>query len=112
MNNLDAITPVEELNVSNGEWDLGPDTLMPAESFYSSRLDVPVILKSKDVDKTKYPIYSIYTVFKQTVTQRPDFPALAQKINNEWFYYSYDSYWKLCHKAAKSFIKVLILFKI
>ena len=51
MNNLDAIVPVEELNDSNGEWNLGPDTLMPSESFYSTKLDVPVMLKSKDIDK-------------------------------------------------------------
>lgn len=109
MNNLDEITPVDDLpDETNGEWNQGPDNLMPADSYFSKKLDQPVLLRSKDIDKAKYPIISIYTAFKQTVDKNPSFPALAHKIDNQWVYFTYEEYWKMCIKAAKSFIKVLI----
>ena len=102
MSGIDEITRVDSL----ADWNSGPDTLQPSDSYFSCKLDQPVLLRSKDVDKVKYPIYSIYTCMKTTVNKIPDHVALAYKVNNVWVHFTYDEYWKICNKAAKSFIKV------
>ena len=88
------------------EWKSGPDELMPADSFYSNQLDMPVKLRDSELNQKKYPIMSIYSAFKQTVDKRPDHNALAFKLNNEYCYLTYNQYWQKCKTAAKSFIKV------
>ena len=93
---------------TNKAWNYGPDKLMPAESFMSTRLDSPVKLKLGEIDAKKYPPLSLYTVFKKTVDSRPDHDALVYKAKPDgpWLKFSYLEYWKMCNKVAKSFIKV------
>ncbi len=85
---------------------VGPDQLCAANSIYSDKLDVPVLLRSKPVDSKKFPPMSIYTMFKRTVEAEPDKSALAYKSNGVWCYFSYKEYFNICTKAAKSLIKV------
>lgn len=90
------------------DWKSGPDNLCPAESTISSKLTQPVILRLNEIDKKKFPPISIYSVFKKTVSLRPDYDALAYKkdADSPWAKFSFGEYWKMCHKAAKSFMKV------
>ena len=44
---LDKITKMQTL-LEASEWNLGPDELMPANSYYSCELATPVLLKSKE----------------------------------------------------------------
>ena len=105
---LDKITKMQTL-LEASEWNLGPDELMPANSYYSCELATPVLLKSKENDAKKYPPISIYTMFKCTVDKKPHHPALGFKPKPEdpWHFFSYLEYWKMCVIAAKSFISVI-----
>jgi long-chain-fatty-acid--CoA ligase ACSBG len=102
--NLDEISRVAHTNAY--EWNSGPDELMPSDSFYSSKLNISVKLRSKETDKNKFPIKSIYTTFKKTVQDRPDHPAIAFKNNDTWNYFNYADYWRICNQASRSFIKI------
>lgn len=91
------------------EWTNGPDKLCPAESYFATRLDEAVSLRYTEPDLKKFPPLSVYTIFKQTVSQRPDHPALAFKKSGDDDHFtmlSYLEYWRVAHKAAKSFIKL------
>lgn len=104
---------IDETKRGKAEWKNGPDNLCPADSYYSSRLDKPVKLRTSEADLKKYPTISIYTMFKRTVELKPNHPALAYKSNPtdaEYTLVSYGDYWKTCHNAAKSFIKVNLAF--
>jgi hypothetical protein len=109
MDNIDEIT---RLAYAPFSWKSGPDELMPADSFFSHKLDIPVKLRSKETDQKKYPIISLFTAFKQTVTQGRDHLALAYKENNVWVYLTYLEYWEKCARAARSFIKVKNIYAI
>lgn len=87
-------------------WSNGPDELVPANSFYANKLDQAVMLRSKPVDEKKYPYRSIYTMFTETRDKIPHQNALAYKHNDQWCFFTYDEYFQMCNKAAKSFIKV------
>jgi long-chain-fatty-acid--CoA ligase ACSBG len=98
MNNL---INLNELNKN------GPDQIISSDSFYSSKLNKPVKLRSNEIDLKLFPVQSIYTLFKQTVLKQPSHPALAYKSDDKkWHFISYNEYWQLCIKAAKSFIKL------
>jgi hypothetical protein len=98
---------IVESNKKSNEWESGPDELMLANSFYSNKLNIPVKLRSNEIDAKKYPVMSIYTVFKKTVNQQPNHHALVYKgDNSSYIYLTYNEYWKKCTTAAKSFIKV------
>ena len=87
----------------------GPDKVLDASSYTSDKLDKPVKIRYSEVDAKTYPTMSVYTMFKKTMTAFPSHNALAFKANNsqtEWAYFDYSEYWKICNKAAKSFIKV------
>jgi hypothetical protein len=96
----------------NEEFNSGPDGLYPADSFTSTDLSKGVKLRLNDNTPSKYKPISIYTMFKNTVDKNPDHEALAFKTepNGPWCKFSYLEYWKTVNKAAKSFIKVNILF--
>ncbi len=87
-------------------WRKGPDELIPACSYYASSLGTPVKLRSKEQDAKKYPTMSMYSMFKHTVDANPSHPALAYKAAGRWHFFSYAEYWRMCQKAAKSFIKL------
>lgn len=101
------VLPSYQVAVGN-TWSAGPDKIMPAESHTSTKLNQPVKLKTGELDLKHFPPLSIYSAFAKTAKARPDYPALAYKQNHEspWAYFSYSEYWKMCVKAAKSFIKV------
>ena len=90
------------------EWNEGPDKIAPADSLMSTSLTKPVKLRLSDPDSGIFPPISVYTLFRQTVAKKPDFVALAFKSNltDAWTYWTYQHYWDMCNKAAKSFIKV------
>ena len=94
----------------NGQhvWDKGPDALIDSDLFIASKLDQAVKLRVKDADYKKYPPISIYSMFENTVKINPNHPALVYKKTDSWVHLTYDGYWKMCVKAAKSFIKVII----
>ena len=91
-------------------WSSGPDELVPSNSLYSTKLDQAVMLRSKPVDQRKYPYRSVYTVFNNTRNKIPHQNAIAYKQNDSWCFFSYDEYFQMCNKAAKSFIKVFLNF--
>ncbi len=88
-------------------WTHGPDEIMPAKDYFSSRLDEPVKLRIKDTNSTEYKPLSVYTIFEQTVNKRPNHPALCYKQQDKWLKFTYKEYFEICRKAAKSFIKVI-----
>jgi long-subunit acyl-CoA synthetase (AMP-forming) len=88
----------------------GPDCLFPAESFYASKLNDSVKLRTSERDLKKFPLISIYTMFKRTVELNPNHAALCFKSNatdSDYVTIKYSDYWKICHKVAKSFLKVI-----
>ena len=93
----------------NGKfWSAGPDHIMPIESYMSTSMNKPVKLRINDTTDRKIPPISIYSMFKSVVDARPDHPALVfqNSMDEPWETYSYMDYWILCHKAARSFIKL------
>ena len=87
----------------------GPDMVLRAHSFTSTKLDQPVKLRIGEIDEQKYVPISIYSMFKKTAETKPSHKAIGFKNSNsqiEWAYFSFEEYWKICNKAAKSFIKV------
>ena len=99
---------VEQAKCAEEEWSLGPDALMPADSLTISDIRRPVKLRLGETDAKQYPPISIYTIFKRVADQRPDADALAYKSDPKgpWIKLTYSEYWKICNKAAKSFIQV------
>jgi hypothetical protein len=65
------------------EWNLGPDSIQPAKSYTSTRLDEPVKLRIDErklvINKNsqEYEPISIFTRFKRRVEERPDHVALG-----------------------------------
>ena len=89
----------------------GPDMILNANSFTSTKLDQPVKIRLSEIDHQKYVPISIYNMFKKTAEARPNHKAIGFKTSSsqkEWAYFTYEEYWKIANKAAKSFIKVVI----
>lgn len=87
------------------------DKLADADSFTSSDLSKAVKLRGDESSFEKYPPLTVYTMFKQTVEQGPEAPALAFKPRSDpnspsWIYINYAEYFEICKKAAKSFISL------
>ena len=97
-----------EFKANASLWSSGPDEVMPAENFTTSRLDQPVKLRATEQDLQRIPPVTIYTVFKKIVDAKPNHDAMAFQMSKDapWTKISYSEYWKMCTKAAKSFIKV------
>jgi hypothetical protein len=100
---------IQNSQISDSHWLLGPDKVCPTECVYSCTLNEPVRLKASQDELKKDPPVSIFTFFKRTVEANPDYPALAFKLkagDKKFTKVSYLNYWKTCLKASKSFIKV------
>jgi long-chain-fatty-acid--CoA ligase ACSBG len=87
------------------------DKLAQADSYTSSDLSKAVKLRGDESSFEKYPPFTIYSIFKQTVEQRPLHNALAFKPKSDpnsasWIYLNYTDYFEICKKAAKSFISL------
>ena len=97
-----------QTSTSNYDWKDGPDNVCPADSTMSCQLGQPVKLRLTSADEKRYPPVSVYGLFKKLVGFRPHHDALAFKnnIEDDWIKFSFDEYWKMCNKAAKSFIKL------
>ena len=52
------------------------------------------------------PPITVGQMFQETVRKFPSHPALRYKEEGEWKSITYDGYYKLCIRAAKSFLKV------
>lgn len=97
----------EEEEMQGGVWNKGPDELMPADDYFTDRLDGAVKLRLKESNSgERYAPMSIYTMFRRTSEKRPDRAALCYKKGDTWLKFTYKEYFEICHKAAKSFIKV------
>lgn len=59
------------------EWNLGPDNLRPTNSYTSIKLTDPVKLRLDDEFSQLKPI-SIYTKFRNTVEEIPNYPAIGK----------------------------------
>ncbi|RNA00070.1 long-chain-fatty-acid-- ligase ACSBG2 [Brachionus plicatilis] len=96
---------IDEIETIRDVWKDGPDTLCPADSYFSSSLDQPVLLRQ---GTDKYKPMSIYTMFKNLIDENPFHYALAYKknLNDDWIKITFNDYWKMCHRAAKSFIQL------
>ena len=87
----------------------GPDKIVDAPSYTSNKLNQPVKLRLSEQDQAQYPSMSIYTMLKTVADTMPEQNALAFKATSaqtNWVYFNYSEYFKICNKAAKSFIKV------
>jgi hypothetical protein len=94
--------------VNTAKWSDGPDKLIPTNEYTTTKLSGFVKLRSSDRDMSMFPPISIYTMFKGTVEKKPHHCAMSFKPDKTkpWVNFSYEEYWKISHKAAKSFIKV------
>ena len=92
-------------------WNLGPDTLHPADSFTTTDINKAVKLRLNVDDLKAYPPISIYSQFKRIAFRKPNHHALAFKSDPaaaDWKRLTYYQYWQLCNRTAKSFIHVNI----
>lgn len=97
---------IRELNQS---WNQGPDKIIPTDSVFVNKLNQASKIRLDELDSKIVPPLSIYTMFKRSVDQKPNHDALVFKNtpDGEWIRFSLLEYWKICRKAAKSFIKVI-----
>ncbi len=86
------------------------DRLAPCDSFTTSDITKGVKLRMTDTDAKLYPPITIYSMFRKTVDERPNHPALGYKTisdtNGTFTIMNFSEYFKVCHRVAKSFIKV------
>jgi hypothetical protein len=91
---------------------MSSDTLAPYESFTTSEITKGVKLRMTDTDAKLFPPITLYTMFRKTVDERPNHPALGYKTlsdtNGTFTIMTFSEYFKMCHRVAKSFIKVSI----
>lgn len=77
-------------------------------SFTTSDITKEVKLRLSEQDAAKYPPQTVYQMFKKTVDEIPNGPALAYKSNSDapgvWTMLTYNEYFKMCRRVAKSFI--------
>ena len=97
---------IQELNQS---WNQGPDKIIPTDAVFVNKLNQAYKLRTDELDGKIVPPISIYTMFKRSVEQKPNHDALVFKNtpDGEWVRFSLLEYWKICRKAAKSFLKVI-----
>jgi hypothetical protein len=90
-------------------WNQGPDKIIPSDALFVNKLNQAYKLRIEDLDGKIVPPISIYTMFKRSVDQKPNHDALVFKNSPDggWIRFSLLEYWKICRKAAKSFIKVI-----
>jgi hypothetical protein len=98
-----------DIQESKQSWNQGPDKIISTDSEFVSKLNQACKIRLDDLDSKIVPPLSIYTMFKRTVDQKPNHDALVFKNNpnGEWIRFSMLEYWRICRKAAKSFIKVV-----
>jgi long-chain-fatty-acid--CoA ligase ACSBG len=89
---------------------MSSDTLAPYESFTTSDITKGVKLRMTDTDAKLFPPITIYSMFRKTVDERPNHPALGFKTlsdtNGTFTIMTFSEYFKMCHRVAKSFIKL------
>jgi hypothetical protein len=71
--------------IENTAWNSGPDELCPASSHISVNLTDAIKLRMTNNDYTDYKPISIYSIFRNTVQENGNHPALgnlnAPKMN-------------------------------
>ena len=86
------------------------DTLVQSDSFTTSDITKGVKLRMTDTDAKLFPPITIYSMFRKTVDERPNHPALGFKTisdtNGTFTIMTFSEYFKICHRVAKSFMKV------
>ena len=85
---------------------LGPDRVLPADSFTSTRPEVPVKLRSGIHPSTEWDSKSVWKMLQETVVRAPDRIALTVKRDGRWVSWSYEEYEADIRRVAKAFIKL------
>ena len=89
------------------EGRVGPDRVLPANSFTSTYPDGRVEIRYSDRDPrcAEKPI-SVWTMLNNTADRVPDNIALAVKRNDVWVNWTYNEYREEVKAVAKAFIKL------
>jgi len=91
---------------------VGPDRVLPADSFTSVQPDVPVKLRTTEQAPDDSIPYSVPTLLTNVAKRRGDGLALAVKRTPvaggepEWVKWSYKDYLRDVRSAAKGMIKL------
>ena len=86
---------------------VGPDRILPANSFTSTYPDGKVDIRFSDRDpKCQEPPISVWTMLSNTADRVPDHVALTVKRNEVWEKWTYRQYHEDVKAAAKAFIKL------
>lgn len=85
---------------------VGEARLAPAQDLWSTASDKAVKLRMETSGPGSEPSMTIHQMFKATLQNYGDFPALREKINGMWVTLTYKEYYQHSRAAAKSFLKV------
>ena len=84
----------------------GPDRVLPANSFTSTRPEVPVKLRLGSHPSSEWPPKSVWKMLQETVARAPDQIALTVKREGRWVSWTYAEYETDIRRVAKAFIKL------
>merc|ERR1719447_570813 len=84
----------------------GPDRVLPANSFTSTRPEVPVKLRGGNHPSAEWAPKSVWKMLQETVARAPDQIALTVKREGRWVSWSYVEYEADIRRVAKAFIKL------
>ena len=94
----------------NNVYNLGPDRVLPADSFTSTRPEVPVKLRGGNHPSAEWEPKSVWKMLQETVARAPDQIALTVKrdVLGEmcWVSWTYAEYEADIRRVAKAFIKL------
>jgi len=84
----------------------GPDRVLPADSFTSTRPEVPVKLRGGNHPSAEWAPKSVWKMLQETVVRAPDQIALTVKRDGRWVSWNYVEYEADIRRVAKAFIKL------
>ena len=94
----------------NNVYNLGPDRVLPADSFTLTRPEVPVKLRGGNHPSAEWEPKSVWKMLQETVARAPDQVALTVKrdVLGEmcWVSWTYAEYEADIRRVAKAFIKL------
>ena len=80
--------------------------MLPADSFTSTRPEVPVKLRGGNHPSAEWAPKSVWKMLQETVVRAPDQIALTVKREGRWVSWSYVEYEADIRRVAKAFIKL------
>ena len=87
-------------------YHLGPDRVLPADSYTSTQPEVPVRLRGGNHPSAEWAPKSVWKMLQETVVRAPDQVALTVKRDGRWVSWSYAEYEADIRRVAKAFIKL------